>query len=109
MVGQAVALLIAWGRRAEDPFRGLRAGPVRSSPHFCSYLPRRRQTPEHANEIISPPGVVCLSDLANFQYYPPHRKTKKEAQSLLKLHALLNALPPYPRCSSALDITSDIG
>jgi len=25
-----------WGRRAEDPFRGLRAGPVRSSPHFVS-------------------------------------------------------------------------
>jgi len=24
-----------WGRRAEDPFRGLRAGPVRTSPHFC--------------------------------------------------------------------------
>jgi hypothetical protein len=23
-----------WGRRAEDPFRGLRAGPVRSSPHL---------------------------------------------------------------------------
>src|SRR5208337_4181943 len=24
----------AVGRRAEDPFRGLRAGPVRTSPHF---------------------------------------------------------------------------
>jgi hypothetical protein len=23
-----------WGKRAEDPFRGLRAGPVRFSPHF---------------------------------------------------------------------------
>ena len=23
-----------WGRRAEDPFRGLRAGPVRFSPFF---------------------------------------------------------------------------
>jgi hypothetical protein len=28
----------AWGRRAEDPFRGLRAGPVRTSPHFCRNL-----------------------------------------------------------------------
>jgi hypothetical protein len=27
-----------WGRRAEDPFRGLRAGPARTSPHFLSHL-----------------------------------------------------------------------
>ena len=29
-----------WGRRAEDPFRGLRAGPVRYSPlfYFCWWL-----------------------------------------------------------------------
>jgi hypothetical protein len=40
-----------WGRRAEDPFRGLRAGPVRSSPLFL-FLPvfglefsRKRFTP----------------------------------------------------------------
>src|SRR5260370_36104827 len=25
-----------WGRRTEDPFRGLRAGPVRYSPFFLS-------------------------------------------------------------------------
>src|SRR5712664_3035207 len=26
----------SWGRRTEDPFRGLRAGPVRYSPFFLS-------------------------------------------------------------------------
>jgi len=30
--GAEVAILWVWGRRAEDPFRGLRAGPVRFSP-----------------------------------------------------------------------------
>src|SRR5690348_7339768 len=29
---QRLLLLSQWGRRAEDPFRGLRAGPVRYSP-----------------------------------------------------------------------------
>ncbi len=33
--GGGLALRGLWGRRAEDPFRGLRAGPVRFSPlHF---------------------------------------------------------------------------
>ena len=33
--GGGLALKGSWGRRAEDPFRGLRAGPVRYSPlHF---------------------------------------------------------------------------
>ena len=27
-------MYLLWGRRAEDPFRGLRAGPVRYSPLF---------------------------------------------------------------------------
>jgi hypothetical protein len=31
----------AWGRRAEDPFRGLRAGPVRYSPFFLLLSSRR--------------------------------------------------------------------
>jgi hypothetical protein len=33
-----------WGRRAEDPFRGLRAGPVRFSPFYsqvCETSPNR--------------------------------------------------------------------
>ncbi len=33
--GEGLAVKGSWGRRAEDPFRGLRAGPVRYSPlHF---------------------------------------------------------------------------
>src|ERR1700687_431529 len=32
--GARFALSRRWGTRAEDPFRGLRAGPVRSSPFF---------------------------------------------------------------------------
>jgi len=36
--GGGLAVKGVWGRRAEDPFRGLRAGPVRSSPHFCHTL-----------------------------------------------------------------------
>ena len=37
--------ITAWGRRAEDPFRGLRAGPVRSSPHFFAYPPAGKNFP----------------------------------------------------------------
>src|SRR5260370_5629439 len=35
-LAQVLHLLSQWGRRAEDPFRGLRAGPVRYSPLFIS-------------------------------------------------------------------------
>jgi hypothetical protein len=46
----------AWGRRAEDPFRGLRAGPVRTSPDFCRNLqlfqPRKRLAPKTPQNYI---------------------------------------------------------
>src|SRR4029077_3491175 len=32
--GGGLAVKVVWGRRAEDPFRGLRAGPVRYSPLY---------------------------------------------------------------------------
>jgi hypothetical protein len=37
--GAILAPYKPWGTRAEDPFRGLRAGPVRSSPFFLSHFP----------------------------------------------------------------------
>src|SRR5712692_2339249 len=36
-----------WGRRAEDPFRGLRAGPVRDSPLFLSSNGGSEFSPRH--------------------------------------------------------------
>ena len=33
-LASGVHFIQPWGRRAEDPFRGLRAGPARSSPHL---------------------------------------------------------------------------
>src|SRR5260370_15424436 len=33
-MGQQRDLSELWGTRAEDPFRGLRAGPARTSPHL---------------------------------------------------------------------------
>ena len=38
---------VPWGRRAEDPFRGLRAGPARTSPHFFSHLLRTNPSSSH--------------------------------------------------------------
>jgi hypothetical protein len=45
-----------WGRRAEDPFRGLRAGPVRSSPHFFAwyFLPEKYFHPFEKPQILLP-------------------------------------------------------
>jgi hypothetical protein len=34
-----------WGKRAEDPFRGLRAGPVRFSPFLFSGLEVQTRNP----------------------------------------------------------------
>src|SRR5256885_17197440 len=39
-----------WGRRTEDPFRGLRAGPVRYSPLFIS---RRQVTPHGSPTVVA--------------------------------------------------------
>ncbi len=39
-----------WGRRAEDPFRGLRAGPVRYSPLSLSPY----DDPESLRAVIEP-------------------------------------------------------
>jgi hypothetical protein len=39
--GEGLAVLRLWGRRAEDPFRGLRAGPVRYSPFTFDEVARK--------------------------------------------------------------------
>ena len=52
-----------WGRRAEDPFRGLRAGPVRYSPLTLSptgeleIFPRVTDTPKHPGNSKLGEGV----------------------------------------------------
>lgn len=55
----------AWGRRAEDPFRGLRAGPVRTSPHFCRDLQLFSRAsgwlPKHPRIASDQPAEVCLA------------------------------------------------
>ena len=47
------APLRLWGTRAEDPFRGLRAGPVRSSPHFFVQTIWKRISLPHQNPATS--------------------------------------------------------
>src|SRR6266566_2359127 len=48
-------LLSRWGRRAEDPFRGLRAGPVRYSPlHFRRAVLRTCFRESHRNSPTTP-------------------------------------------------------
>ena len=44
MDGVWVAPFGPWGTRAEDPFRGLRAGPVRSSPFFFLNSQKHRES-----------------------------------------------------------------
>src|ERR1700691_424167 len=53
-----VCSLVCRGARAEDPFRGLRAGPVRCPPfHFEFFaLSPTSRTPQNAPE---PPAKVC--------------------------------------------------
>src|SRR5258706_15553250 len=55
----------AWGRRAEDPFRGLRAGPVRTSPHFCRdlqlYSRANGRLPKHHRIASDQPAEVSLA------------------------------------------------
>src|SRR5215472_8946968 len=47
-----------WGRRAEDPFRGLRAGPVRFSP-ITFAAESHRATPQHPGNLKKS-AKVCL-------------------------------------------------
>jgi hypothetical protein len=65
----------AWGRRAEDPFRGLRAGPVRTSPHFCQNLqlfqPRERLAPKPPRIASDHSAEVCLHRQIVAQELPP--------------------------------------
>src|SRR5215470_1528873 len=64
-----------WGRRAEDPFRGLRAGPVRFSPqHFCRSVSRNsselhQATPKTPRENENAAGV--FSFLVGAQHAAP--------------------------------------
>lgn len=60
-------LLSQWGRRAEDPFRGLRAGPVRYSPlfHFRRSVTRKSirtltGLPQGTPNISISGGSVCV-------------------------------------------------
>ena len=48
-----------WGRRAEDPFRGLRAGPVRFSP-ITFAAESHRATPQHPGNLKKSAKVVCF-------------------------------------------------
>src|SRR5258708_18987931 len=73
----------AWGRRAEDPFRGLRAGPVRTSPHFCRDLqlfqPRKRLAPKTPQDCISPTGGNVPRDLRFvYESFPNENETSED-------------------------------
>src|ERR1700689_193595 len=56
-----VCSLVCRGARAEDPFRGLRAGPVRCPPFHSSFfaLSPTSRTPQNAPE---PPAKVFTHD-----------------------------------------------
>src|SRR5882762_3416540 len=68
MLGLAWGLhfLSQWGRRAEDPFRGLRAGPVRYSPLSLSPIgdpesfPGLHRHPHNTPRMIPNTAKVCL-------------------------------------------------
>jgi len=71
----------AWGRRAEDPFRGLRAGPARTSPHFFRNLqlfqPCKRLAPKTPQNCFRPTGAgECAFLFVQTSLLP----TKKEAR-----------------------------
>jgi len=57
-----------WGRRAEDPFRGLRAGPVRISPLLLppngepEFLPEPHRTPQNTPNKSEHGGSVPFCD-----------------------------------------------
>src|SRR6266849_4564427 len=59
---QRLLLLSQWGRRAEDPFRGLRAGPVRYSPF--TFADRR--------------AGYASGPRRNTPYHPGHTRTRRK-------------------------------
>jgi len=65
--GEALAVGSVWGSRAEDPFRGLRAGPVRCSPlYFRRGDPGRPSgsslTPKNTHQTYPHTAAVFSSD-----------------------------------------------